>query len=290
MNARRLFPAELRTPEPGPSMLFQRGRSAGGGRPRRTHLRFRQMLLILTLIGAFFLGLQQLSLTALGSSALSLKTVTIIGATDRTMAEIRGIMDSWQGTNLFVLDAAGIRAAIEGLSWIKEARVAKRWPSRVEVVVRERTAMAVLDEAAPDLVDEEGVRLEAADPAQASEFPLLRSEDGFESDYSQKIGLARKCLAGLSDETRKNLAVVDVGLPGRVGLQLKDRPVWVYLDPDEVPAGLAYFENKVAAWQERFGLLEYVDLTVPDRAYLGPVNSAARAAGPARTVSPKEVW
>jgi len=291
MDAHRLSAASFRLPEfnLGQPLQFQRGRSKGRSRSHRARLRFGSMLSILALVAAFFFGLQRISLMALSSKALALKTVTITGATKRTAAAIRGIADSWQGTNLFVLDPSRIRADIQSLSWVKEARVVKHWPSRLEVAVRERTAMAVLEDEALTLVDEEGVRLEALDPAAAPSLPHLRAEDGFSRDYEEKISLARACLNGLPDDIKKDLAVVDVGFPGRVGLQLRDNPVWVYLNPGEALSGLAYFEHKVAAWQERFGRLEYVDLTVPDRAYLGPGQSA-EGNGPPRAVSHKEVW
>jgi len=290
MDARLLSAVDHRLSESGLGRqpLFQRGGPGSRSRSRRSHLRFEYLLALLALLAAFFFGLQRISLLALDSQALSLKSATVDGATDRTGDAIREILDSWQGTSLIILNPSEIESEIRSLSWVKDARVTKRWPSKLDVAVRERTAMAVLEDGGLYLVDEAGVRLEALDPAAAPDLPRLRAEDGFARSYEEKIRLARICLQGLPDDKKRSLAAVELGIPGRVGLLLKDSPIWIYVNPAKAQAGLDYFEHKVGAWQKRFGRLEYVDLTVPDRAFLGPGKSA-EGSGPSRADSKKEV-
>ncbi len=287
MKMARLTATAGRMSDLAQPLQFQRGRPRVKSRPRRIRLRLGHLLAILFLFAAVFVGVQRMSLMAFSSGAFALKTVELSGATGLTRDSVQSIIAPRIGLSLFLLDTERLRAEVEGLSWIKEVRVRKVWPSRLRVTVRERAAMAVLDEPTPTLVDDEGVRLEPADPA-ASGLPLIRSAEGFGEDYAGKIGLARECLRGLTEDMRRALAVIDVSVPGRVGLELRNNPVRVYLNPDWARPGLAYFEKNLLTWQSRFGRLDYVDLTVPGRAYLGPSRSPEGSA-PARAGSDKEV-
>ena len=140
--------------------------------------------------------------------------------------------------------------------------------------------MAVLDEAPPVLVDEDGVRLELVDPAAPPDLPVIKSESGFADDYEGKIALARTCLRALPEDKRRSLVAIEVGLTGRVGLELRDNPVKVFVAPEQAASGLDYLGSRLADWQARFGPLDSVDLTVPDRAYLAPSQAPAAAGRP----------
>jgi cell division septal protein FtsQ len=273
MDAARIAPAEARASDPAQSLQFQRNRHRVKSRTRRIRLRLGHILVLLAMVGALFVGVQRVSLMAFSSGAFALKTIDLGGASEHSRARITSLLEARRGLSLFLLDTASLRDEIQGLSWIKEARLTKVLPARLTVRVKERTAMAVLDAPTPVLVDEEGVRLAPVDPAALPDLPLIRAEGGFEDDYEGKIGLARACLRALPEDKRKGLAAVDVGVPGRVGILLRDCPVKVYCLPERAAAGLDYFERRLDEWQSRFGPLDYVDLTVPDRAYLGPVRT-----------------
>ncbi len=295
MDAARLAPAEPRTNDLAQPLQFQRNRHRVKGRARRVRLRLGHILVLLGLVAALFVGVQRMSLLAFSSGAFSLRTIDLSGATDLSRAQVAGLLDARRGISLFLIDAGRLRDEIQALSWVKEARVTKVLPSRLNVWVKERTAMAVLDEATPVLIDEEGVRLEPIDPAAPPALPFLRTEGGFEDDYEGKIGLARACLKALPDTRRQALAAIDVSRSGQVGLELRDNPVKIYCRPERAAAGLDYVEQRLADWQSRFGSLDYIDLTVPDRTYLGPARAGTSAnGGPAAAArdgsgTPKEV-
>lgn len=265
----------LAAPQPRPAALaqplqFQRGRQGLRGRPRRVRLRMGHILFLLMLVAGLFVGVQRMSLMAFSSGAFALKSIDLVGASDLTRGPIQDIVAPRLGLSLFLLDADGLRADIAALSWVKDVRVAKSWPSRLRVTVRERTAMAILDGPEPVLVDEEGARLAPAGPDAAGALPLIRAEGGFADDYAGKIGQARECLSRLSGDLKRTIAAVEIGVPGRVGVELRASPIRLILAPERTAEGLAYFRDKAADWQSRFGALDYVDLTVPGRAFLGP--------------------
>jgi cell division septal protein FtsQ len=290
MNARSMSTRDLRLPESDLALRlqFQRGRSRVRRSSRRIGLRFKHMLLILALFAAFFTGVQKIYMLALTSSALKVKGVTLSGATDRTETAVRRLAEERLAVSLVLLDTDRLRADLEGLSWVKEAAVDKVWPSRLKIVIRERTPMALLKEEDLTLVDEQGVRLEAVDPAEAPDLPLLTDAALFSQDYARKIESARDCLRGIPAGLKKGVAVLDLSVPGRVDLQLKDTPVRVFVAADRSGPSLVYFEKMVADWQSRFGRLDYVDLTVSGRAYLGPAKGSDQASLP-RTAPQKEV-
>jgi len=290
MDARSMASRDLRLPESDLALRlqFQRGRSRVRRSSRRIGLRFRHMLVLLALFAAFFAGVQKAYLLVMTSRALTVKSVTLSGATDKSEAAVRGLAEERLSASLVLLDSNRLKADLEGLSWVKEATVVKVWPSRLRVVIRERTPLALLKQDDLYLVDEEGVKLETVDPASAPDLPLLTDAGLFAQDYAQKVESAGECLNSLPAWLKKNVAVLDLSLPGRVDLQLKDSPVRVLLTADRSALSLTYFEKKVADWESRFGRLDYVDLTVPGRAYLGPAKGSDRASLP-RTGSEKEV-
>ena len=296
MDAPRLSPAaELRTPEPGQPLQFRRNRHGVRGRTRRVRLRLGHILVLLALVAALFVGVQRMSLLAFSSGAFALRTIDLSGATGPSRPQVEGLLDARRGISLFLIDSGRLRDEIQALSWVKEARVTKVLPSRLNVWVKERTVMAVLDEGTPVLIDDEGVRLEPVDPAAPPALPLIRAEGGFDDDYEGKIALARACLKALPDARRRALAAIDVSRSGRVGLELRDDPLRIYCRPERASAGLDYVERRLAEWRGRFGTLEYVDLTIPDRTYLGPARAGTSAnGGPAAAArngsgTPKEV-
>ena len=290
MEVRMLAARDLRPSRPdlAQRLQFQRGRPKIRRGPRRVGLRLGHMLLILALFAALFVGLEKAYLLSLTSKALAVQGLDLSGATDRTEAAVRSILEERRATSLLLLDTSRLEAELEDLSWVKEARVSKVWPSRLRVSVVERTPLAILKKDVLYLVDDEGVLLEPIDPAAAPDLPWVTDEDGFGQDYEEKMGLASLCLKNLSADQKKDLAVLDVSVPGRVDLLLKDNPAWVHLLPDQAGPGLVYFEKKVADWESRFGRLDYVDLTIPGRAVLGPAKGSDRASLPP-TGSEKEV-
>ncbi len=100
MEVRMLAARDLRPsgPDLALRLQFQRGRPKIRRGPRRVGLRLGHMLLILALFAALFVGLEKAYLLSLTSRALAVKGLDLSGATDRTEAAVRRILEASAGS------------------------------------------------------------------------------------------------------------------------------------------------------------------------------------------------
>ena len=102
---------------------------------------------------------------------------------NQVLLKLKEIED--QTRNLFSVDLDNLRISIERLPWVKEARIRRALPDKLEIYITERrpVAYAKIDEAMT-LVDEEGIFLETkADTFSSFDFPILVGlEMGLEKD------------------------------------------------------------------------------------------------------------
>jgi len=135
VSAPSVAPARERraAPRPDPKVLARRvavARAAGRRRLRRAG------------VAAAVVALGVLALVVLHSPLCSVRTVTIVGARHTTRAEVLAATGLRAHPPLIDVSSARAEAALEALPWVARARVTKRWPSAVSIVLRERVAVA----------------------------------------------------------------------------------------------------------------------------------------------------
>jgi cell division protein FtsQ len=98
------------------------------------------VLVILTtlLVGAWFL---------VHSSVLSARSVTVVGATHETAAQVKVAGDLNSHRPLIDIQTATTAAAIAQLPWVKSAKVSVHWPDGVRVVISEEVPALAMAEA-----------------------------------------------------------------------------------------------------------------------------------------------
>lgn len=90
-------------------------------------------------------------------------------------------MKPYLGQGFFSVDIEGLRARIEALPWVRETRIRRIWPNRLQLRVIERVAVARFDEGR--LIDRNGELFEA-DAGAFGELPLVR---GYEADSREVL-------------------------------------------------------------------------------------------------------
>lgn len=98
----------------------------------------------------------------LARAGFVVRTVAIAGADRTAPADIAAALGTAAGASIFELDAAAARERIEGLPWVREARVRRIFPDRIAVQVSERQ---------PSALWQMGGRLTLIDPTGA---PITR--------------------------------------------------------------------------------------------------------------------
>lgn len=105
----------------------------------------------------------------LRSALFPLREMTVRGDLAHTSrAEIERAAHGRVGGNFFAVDLAQVRAALEGLPWVRRVEVRRVWPDRLEATLEEHVALARW--AAGGLVNVQGERFAGASTAALPQF------------------------------------------------------------------------------------------------------------------------
>ena len=103
-----------------------------------------------------------------------LKAVHIEGASPLATADIMNATALYQDQPILGLDLDDLRARVEGVGWVKSARVVRKLPDTVSIIVEERPALAVWQHSgAMRVIDGEGRIIREADAARFPQLPLV---------------------------------------------------------------------------------------------------------------------
>jgi cell division septal protein FtsQ len=272
--------------EPAAQLHFRRGGSPGRGLRRKIRLRFHHLVIFTLLQAVLFTGLQRLCLFLLDWDHFRLNRIEVWP--DRTPVgdRVDNAASRFLSSNLLALDTSRLASEINSLSWIKDARIRKVFPSTLRIEITVRTPMAVLDRGPLFLVDGEGALLAPAAAAETARWPRLTDSGRFQENYRAKIALARDCLDSLPARLRDKIETLDLSRTSCLILSMRNDPARLILDPESFSAQLDLYDKQAARWAAAFGRPATVDLRVADRAY---VRLAAGAARPRSAAGREEV-
>jgi len=269
--AERFEPAELAA-----RLHFRRGGRPGRSLRRKVRLRFHHLVLFVLVQAALFTGLQRLWLFLLDWNHFSLNHIEVWPAHIPAGDKVESAASRYLSANLLALDTSRLASEIKSLSWIRDARIRKVFPSTLRIEVTVRTPLAVLDRGLLFLVDGDGVLLAPADGGDIARWPLLTDRGQFQEDYRAKIALARGCLGGLSATLRDKIETLDLSQASCLTLRIRNDSVRLILGPDRFSAQLDTYNKQAARWAAAFGRPDTVDLRIADRAYVRLAAGAAR--------------
>jgi cell division protein FtsQ len=117
---------------------------------RRRLKRFAVALAIIAVLVA--------ALVATQTPLLDVDRVRVDGVTHSDAAEVRRVARIERGDTMVGVDAGRAAARIEGLPWVAQATLARRWPGTIEIHLTEREPLAVVEvvEGRVALVDKDG--------------------------------------------------------------------------------------------------------------------------------------
>lgn len=103
--------------------------------------------------------------------------VDVAGARRVDASEVADLIGAAPGAGLAGIDPQEARARLEALSWVEHAQVLRLWPDRVGVILTEREPFALWQSnQIHHVIDRSGVVIEAADPAEFAELPIVIGE------------------------------------------------------------------------------------------------------------------
>lgn len=199
---------------------------------------------------------------------LTLKRVHITGASPEAEPAIQRALGLYAGQPITSLDLDAIRTRVQGVGWVKEARVVRLLPDTLIVEVKEHDRLAVWQEAGQiKVIDNRGQVIDGADARRYPTLPLVVGK-GADVAAGEILPLLaqRPRLMGMVD------ALVRVD-ERRWDLRLKDGSL-IQLPATEQEAALI----RLDALDQRERLLDLgfarVDLRTPDEVAVRPAGDA----------------
>jgi len=270
-------PAVLSLPvESQARLYFRRGDRSGRSLRRKIRVRFHQILIVILLQAALFVGLQHLWLSLLDWNHFRLSRVEVWPGQTVVEDKVQSAASRFLTANLLALDTSRLATEIKSLPWIKNARIRKVFPATLRIELAVRVPLAVLDRGFLTLVDGEGVLLAPADVSDTARLPLLKDRGQFGEDYRKKIALARAALDGLTAELRARIEWMDLSDVGCLRLRLREDSAELILGSGGFAAKLDIYRRQAARWAVLFGRPDTVDLRIANRVYLRRTTGAAR--------------
>ncbi|MBX3483189.1 cell division protein FtsQ/DivIB [Phenylobacterium sp.] len=114
-----------------------------------------------------------------GEAGFRLKTVHVQGASALATADIVKAAAVYRDQPLLGLNLDDLKARVEHVGWVKEARVVRLLPDTLMIAVKERRQLAVWQHGGRSVViDEQGEVIREADPARFASLPLVVGAGG----------------------------------------------------------------------------------------------------------------
>jgi len=195
-------------------------------------------------------------------------SLQIIGAAHASRPAIEKIFADDEGVSVYLIPLSARRDALREIAWIREASVARVWPNRVIVRVKERIPVAFvrLNNSRFGLIDGEGVILPSA--IDRFTLPVLAGVRAADPVVKRREGVQRmlRLTAELGDATA-NISEVDVsdGDNLKVTQPYDGRSLTLLLGDRNFEARYKNFVSHYAQIQQRLPGAAVLDLRLEDR-------------------------
>jgi cell division septal protein FtsQ len=256
------------TRRPGPVPLhFQRGEGrARVKKPiRKFALRTRHVLYVLGGSALFFFAAFELYSFVITWPKFDVHSVRVACPDPAVRSLVQETAGAARWGNILLLDLNSARRNVEAMSWVKEARTRKVFPSSLAIEVVPRRPAALLEKDSLFLVDEEGAVIEQAGRAALPDLPLITDAGRFVLDYDLKIKRAFACLNDLRAAVRARVDSLDLSDPSDVVLRFRGSRTRLFLGDDLYAARVEDYRQRQGAWEREAGELDYVILWLEDR-------------------------
>lgn len=212
-------------------------------------------------VGLFVAGvLGTATWVLLGSRLLVVRRIDVTGERLVSRAEVLAAARVRLGEPLARLDTGVVRDRVESVQAVETARVERRWPTTVRIVVRERTPIVVAQHDNRYLqIDRYGVTV-VASAARPRGLPVLDVANPTQSDPAMRAGLS--VVRGLPSWLGRQVAGVDVPSTEAVSLRLADGITIVWGAAERGPEKIRLLHGLLSASPRRG--VKTIDVSSPE--------------------------
>jgi cell division protein FtsQ len=185
------------------------------------------------------------------------------------------------GRSVFLMPIAERRRRLLAVDWVEDAAIARIWPNRVAVRIKERRPVAFVNLTIPGrtgsrvlLIDGEGVLLEQP-PQSHFTFPVLSgvSEEQGEAERRDRVQAFLRLMNALGP-MGKDISEVNAAVPENltVVIQIEDRAVELVMGNRRFLRRVQGFVDHYPEIRRRSGDVRAFDLRLDDRITAGSVD------------------
>ncbi|MBK5296275.1 MAG: FtsQ-type POTRA domain-containing protein [Vicinamibacteria bacterium] len=224
------------------------------------------------------------------AQTLRVSEIHVRGNQHLARGDVLALLAGLEGQHLLQADLEVWRRRVLGSPWVEQAALRRVLPSTVEVVIRERTPIAI-GRIRGDLylVDEQGLVIDEYGPNYAQfDLPIIdgladTAAAGEPNVDPERAGLAADLLRALEGQPAlmKRISQIDVASAHDAVVLLDQDPALVHVGDEQFVERLQRYLELHQALHSRVPDIEYVDLRFDDRVYVRPARTAAalRASG-----------
>ena len=215
------------------------------------------------------------------SPALQVSDIRVRGTHHLSRGEVLALLGGLQGQHILEADLDAWHARVLGSPWVEQAALRRVLPSTIEVLIHERTPVAI-GRLGSDLylVDEAGVVIDEYGPNYATfDLPIVdglvaRPRDGAPAAAPDRAALAATLLATLASRADLGARVsqIDVANPRDAVVLLDGDRALLHLGDARFAERLDGYLEMREALRRRVPEIEYVDLRFEGRMYVRPAN------------------
>jgi cell division protein FtsQ len=211
-------------------------------------------------------------ITASRSSAFDVRGIEVSGNEHLHRPQVVRIADITDATNALWLDEGEAERRLEAEPWIADADVRVTFPLNVEIVVRERTPVALAEGGLTSLMAADGTALGSGTVPRGLPVIELGGVRPVEGIRPSPVGAAR-VLGAMTPALRAQVARVRVLLDGTLEVRLREGPTVSFGTPDDARRK-AVTIRRMLAWARTQGTplrtLSVVSALAPAATFVDP--------------------
>ena len=214
----------------------------------------------------FVLALAFAAFTLLNSPYFKLEKIILVGASRVSEPEIRAFAGVKPGENLLRISPERVAAEVEKNPWVKEAKVRRVLPGKLEISVVERQPLARIPYYGYFVsVDAGGVALALAQDTSVADLAIITGVTSSQVILGQpypspKLAAALDCLSNLSPEARRQISEVHLGDRDELTMYTLDGVIIYVGQGGDLRAKMSLLETMLQEARNKKFVLEYIDL------------------------------
>lgn len=228
---------------------------------------FKRVVIFLPFFLLFFLiyfGFLKLENYFRNSEVFKVKEIKIHAKSEGIKGEIEDRIKGLELGSILFVEAEEIRKNIMKNPYVRDVKIKKILPSRIEIFVEEREGIAILRDKDNFVIDENGEAIEKVEDLNS--LPLIR---GVSLKDRIAIEMAVSLLKDLKDLGYEKLVEeVDVSNPFNIGVKMRNSKVKVYLGESGWLDKFKRYLEIEGALQKELGEIEYVGFYDKERVYV----------------------